>query len=943
MNNSLSATNTYISTGMYEVVFSVYNDDYPEGYSVSNTITVLPGTFCVAQDSATPKYPYTSWETAATTINDAISATKKCEALILVSNGTYSGTSSKCISSSPYNGYFASASFDICTLRLETNITLQSVNGPEVTIISAGTATNGKAGVKMSKGAKLIGFTVENAHSYNLSADEWYGHGILSHNSYSSSGGGIWAEDSIVENCIVKNNKGGGIHYGTVFNSAIISNAGSGAESAKLFNCTVAYNATLSGGAVRYGTVNNCIVWGNTSSSNPASANYYNTEINHTCTTPLPSGEGNISVDPLLVDGWHLSSNSPCIGAGLLNSCSGLDIDGEVWQDPPALGCDQPGGHAPADSLYVSLSLHALARVGVSQTINPYIVGDVDAGVFSFGDGAVTSGVTSASHTWTETGTYEVVFTAYNTDYPDGISATQTVRVVDYTATHYVSLDSPAPQAPYSSWETAAHTIQEALDAVEMPYALVRVNDGCYNVGGRVPEGYALTNRVYLSGSVTLRSENGPEATIIEGAADPVSGCLGFSAIRGVFMEKETRLIGFTVTNGCTMKAETGDWLYDSSGGGVWCEDETCIISNCVITGNHTVYNGGGVFRGTLYGCELLGNESYYGGGGAYDSVLYRCSLEDNSVYYHGGGSYGCELNNCLLRGNDACDVGGGAFDSDLNNCTLTENSATNGGGGVHYSRVKNCIIWNNTSLLDPSYRGNHYGGSSFNYCCTEPLLNNGTGNISTDPCLIDSCHIATTSPCVAAGSVEYCSDTDIDGEAWLSPPSIGCDEPVEASVRVVIEASAKTVTAGIPVVFTAQVGGSVFSNRWDYMPGGRVALNALAITNACMVPGVHSVVFTVYNEEFPTGLSFTRSITVLPGTFYAWTNSPSPQYPYTSWETAAHGIQAAVNAAGGCEATVYVRDGVYNSGYVQELAIDLSYRQEDIYKYYRLKIDRPI
>jgi hypothetical protein len=289
-------------------------------------------------------------------------------------------------------------------------------------------------------------------------------------------------------------------------------------------------------------------------------------------------------------------------------------------------------------------------------------------------------------------------------------------------STLYVSLESTNPVGPYATWETAATNIQQAVDAAAAGDTVL-VTNGLYAVGYRdvsvlytyqyPPMLVSIVSRVVVTNSIRVESVNGPVVTTIMGArftneVGEVTNGLGC-----VFLGTNAVLSGFTVTNG-----------YALSGGGVWSESPSAVVSNCTLTGNSGSSCGGGVRRGTLYHCILSGNSSG-GGGGAIDSTLYNCTLTGNSASF-GGAAAWSTLNHCTLTGNSACD-GGGAYCGILNNCTLSSNSAGDG-GGVFGDGHSPCVL--NHCTLTGNYSAG-YGGGAYAFGAIPgdyiPTLNNCT------------------------------------------------------------------------------------------------------------------------------------------------------------------------------------------------------------------------
>ncbi len=181
------------------------------------SLTVLtnpgPSVRYVNLSNSSPASPYLDWSTAATNIQDAIDASVDGD-VVLVTNGTYSSGSRIVYPGTPNRVVVTRA------------ITVQSVNGPDVTLIQGartGTITNGFNSVRcvyLTNNATLIGFTLTNGSTKPPSFP-----------FLEQDGGGIWCEPTnvVVSNCVFSGNsswtQGGGAYRGTLINCIITNNS----------------------------------------------------------------------------------------------------------------------------------------------------------------------------------------------------------------------------------------------------------------------------------------------------------------------------------------------------------------------------------------------------------------------------------------------------------------------------------------------------------------------------------------------------------------------------------------------------------------------------------------------------------------------------------------------------------------------------------------------
>jgi len=283
-------------------------------------------------------------------------------------------------------------------------------------------------------------------------------------------------------------------------------------------------------------------------------------------------------------------------------------------------------------------------------------------------------------------------------------------------------------------------TIQAGIDGT-VHGDTVLVTDGIYTGEGN-------KNLDFLGKAIVVRSENGPEVTVID--------CENYG--RGFIFQNDegndSKLEGFTVLCGC------GDY-----GGGILCEGSSPRINRCIIKENFAHF-GGGIF--CLY--------SHAG--------FSQCVISDNRVHTGdapeaaGGGL--CSVNsslsffNCMIINNQAeasawppfqhWAWGGGLCceSATLTNCTLSRNSASAAPGGIYCqgsTDILNCILWQNSG----GEIGLDYDGDAIVRHSNIQGGWPGEGNIDIDPLFRDpengdyhlmviECGDSLDSPCIDAG-----------------------------------------------------------------------------------------------------------------------------------------------------------------------------------------------
>jgi hypothetical protein len=212
-------------------------------------------------------------------------------------------------------------------------------------------------------------------------------------------------------------------------------------------------------------------------------------------------------------------------------------------------------------------------------------------------------------------------------------------------------------------------TIQAAIDVAE-PGDVILVAAGRYTWANQGGSDFAMIRIERGRERFVLRSESGPEATIIDAQRQS----------RGLFIDglNYVEIDGFTITGG--LAPAVGDHV----GGGIALGHPADVIKNCIFENNEAI-TAGGLFVGgfgfaTVENCVFRNNQAQVSGGGL----------------WFGWSPDGFSVINCQVYNNTAA-TGAGISASNatltIENTVIVNNTATVAGGGINASGVRPTII----------------------------------------------------------------------------------------------------------------------------------------------------------------------------------------------------------------------------------------------------------
>ena len=454
---------------------------------------------------------------------------------------------------------------------------------------------------------------------------------------------------------------------------------------------------------------------------------------------------------------------------------------------------------------------------------------------------------------------------------------------------------------------TAMASIQHAIDDLGAGGGTVRLLDSA--------SPYVLTTTV----------SNGYPVTVV---GYPVNGgdviVSGNNSIRPFILDHaEAKLSNLTVRDGYAPSGKMGGLICIMGNGG--------IVEDCILDHGRSVaaYNNNGGGIGMYAGCVSR-------------CVIKNCDVQNHQTYAHGSAIYatGGLVEDCLIRANTCRSYGGAVYlegTATLLNCTVTENTGGNYADVYVNSAnasVVNCAIFGNVASSDTTGHGHVWrkNPERFFYCAADAEIADGTGCIqAADGGFKDApagdFRITSSSPCIDAGTARVTygavSLTDLAGNPRVvDTVDIGCYENQKDEPEVTIVAATGRFLMPCSIQVQSAVSGisGDKSYRWT-LTNATTGAEPIVFDNAGetlsvenLAAGIYDVALTVLaGGESYSAVTKTGLFQIAPTDVYASAENPDAQFPFSTPETAAATIAAAVDAA--VDGTrVHVLAGTYSS-----------------------------
>ena len=598
-------------------------------------------------------------------------------------------------------------------------LTLEGVEGKEVTHIvgrhqPGATTDKGKMGTAAIRcirvkgedadGTIIKGLTIRDGAVQNSSeAMKSYGGGVCGHTKDTRTC--FYLVDCVVSNCAAC--WGGAIHSGTAVRCLFKNNYGIGpggtARQANLLNCLVARNKNLntdSRPALGYCIVVNSTVFGTLSKGmGMAYQNYvYNTISFANASTDINAAGTGTSDNKTVTNSYNtaayaytlfspasgdcrITEGSPAAGGGLTEFVTSkitlpagieanFDLAGnriDLSQTTCDAGCYQ-GAVTPAGGRIMFLSTGWIVNGERNDTGGTTVYYTPETWPISVTARPLVDNVTNYVYSATSDGYF-----AHNKNrryFPlmDGShvltpppSAADTLRLTPTMANLvvYAKPDANAAEAD-GTIEHPFRTLQDAIVCVtnsSKSTPLILALPGTYDEGGEEIGGVFTRLVIPDSKTITVRSTDGAERTVIKGGVDEsntgyYAGC-GPAAVRCIHISRPSdttvtpsAVQGFTIADGHTLGDDYNTDTDPYRGGGILGKGKNTWVSqvlDCIIT-NCAAVRCGASYNVTMFRCKLYDCHGY--GGVMRSTRLISCYVDPSCTL---GSAPSGASENCIL------------------------------------------------------------------------------------------------------------------------------------------------------------------------------------------------------------------------------------------------------------------------------------------------------